>query len=259
MRLQKKTPQNYGGMSVEEFGKWIIDLGDGKLTTYSLENESDPTWIKVPIEFLIQHANRHYFYNVAMIMQEHPPSLNPTPTLLGARKEYREAHPHKIDILRYYCRKKDGNLSKSDCLKEGKKEPKNVNAKLSSNRCTIEAKQMETEWTKLSEIKADRDDWTIKVRVMRIWDGVNPSTKEIYNSNMILLDEERNLQHVLLRNNQRRTFLPQFKEGNIYMISNFKITDAKGTYRPLPKQDTIITLFHATKVQRLKQDLKSMP
>ncbi|KAK2997551.1 hypothetical protein RJ639_024840 [Escallonia herrerae] len=57
MRLQKKTPQNYGGMSVEEFGKWIIDLGDGKLTTYSLENESDPTWIKVPTEFLIQHGD----------------------------------------------------------------------------------------------------------------------------------------------------------------------------------------------------------
>ncbi|KAK3000416.1 hypothetical protein RJ639_022539 [Escallonia herrerae] len=48
MRLQKKTPQNYGGMSVEEFGQWIIDLGDGKLTTYSLENEFDPAWIKVP-------------------------------------------------------------------------------------------------------------------------------------------------------------------------------------------------------------------
>ncbi|KAK3000611.1 hypothetical protein RJ639_022355 [Escallonia herrerae] len=118
---------------------------------------------------------------------------------------------------------------------------------------------MAAEWTKLSEIKADRDDWTIKVRVTWIWDGVNPSTKEIYNSNMILLDEEGNLQHALLRNNQRRTFLPQFKEGNIYMISNFKITEAKGTYRPLPKQDTVIALFHGTKVQHLKQDLKSIP
>ncbi|KAK3018714.1 hypothetical protein RJ639_005055 [Escallonia herrerae] len=42
-------------MSIEEFGKWIIDLGDGKLKTYSLKNESDPTWIKVPTKFLIQH------------------------------------------------------------------------------------------------------------------------------------------------------------------------------------------------------------
>ncbi|KAK3008393.1 hypothetical protein RJ639_013605 [Escallonia herrerae] len=51
MRLQKKTRQDHGGMSPEEFSKWIIDHGDGKLTTYSVENEFDPTWIKFPIEF----------------------------------------------------------------------------------------------------------------------------------------------------------------------------------------------------------------
>ncbi|KAK3014463.1 hypothetical protein RJ639_008183, partial [Escallonia herrerae] len=54
---QRHVNMRYGRMSVEDFGKWIIDLGDGKLTTYSLENESDPTWIKVPTEFLIQHGD----------------------------------------------------------------------------------------------------------------------------------------------------------------------------------------------------------
>ncbi|KAK2999501.1 hypothetical protein RJ639_022870 [Escallonia herrerae] len=67
----------------------------------------------------------------------------------------------------------------------------------------------------------------------------------------LLIISTTNLQarhNVLLQNNQRRTFLPQFK-----------ISEAKGTYRPLPKQDTVISLFHATKVRRLKQDLESMP
>ncbi|KAK3020455.1 hypothetical protein RJ639_047579, partial [Escallonia herrerae] len=32
---------------------WILDLGNGDLPTYNLENETDPAWIKVPSEFLI--------------------------------------------------------------------------------------------------------------------------------------------------------------------------------------------------------------
>ncbi|KAK3009923.1 hypothetical protein RJ639_011493 [Escallonia herrerae] len=87
---------------------------------------------------------------------------------------------------------------------------------------------MAAKWTKLSEIKADRDDWTIKVRVTRIWDGVNPSTKEIYNSNMILLDEEVSMTYHVIG-----------ILSKVFDIEDFGIKP--GRTKPLFKKDITLT------------------
>lgn len=42
----------------------------------------------------------------------------------------------------------------------------------------------------LSELIDDKDDYVIKVRVIRIWDSTNIKTKQILSTNILLLDEE---------------------------------------------------------------------
>jgi hypothetical protein len=41
----------------------------------------------------------------------------------------------------------------------------------------------------LSEITTSGQTWTIKVKVIRIWDSNNPSTDELISIDMILMDE----------------------------------------------------------------------
>lgn len=45
-------------------------------------------------------------------------------------------------------------------------------------------------WTPLSKISTDRDNWTIKVRVLRMWDAINTKNNEFISLDMIFIDEE---------------------------------------------------------------------
>ena len=45
-------------------------------------------------------------------------------------------------------------------------------------------------WTPLSKISTDRDNWTIMVRVLRMWDAINTKNNEFISLDMIFIDEE---------------------------------------------------------------------
>ncbi|KAK3021307.1 hypothetical protein RJ639_046878, partial [Escallonia herrerae] len=57
MRLQQNLPEGDRTKSLKKFSQWIMDLGNGDLPTYNLESETDPAWIIVPSEFLIQSVS----------------------------------------------------------------------------------------------------------------------------------------------------------------------------------------------------------
>ncbi len=49
---------------------------------------------------------------------------------------------------------------------------------------------MAMSYTHLSQISPDKDNWTIMVRVARMWDAINTKTNEFISLDMILIDEE---------------------------------------------------------------------
>ena len=42
----------------------------------------------------------------------------------------------------------------------------------------------------LEDLKNNRDDWTIKVRIVRLWESIHIYTKVLLSLDMILIDEE---------------------------------------------------------------------
>ncbi|XP_071924918.1 uncharacterized protein [Coffea arabica] len=47
------VPKGDSVESLEEFSKWILDLGEGKLPAISLDDEEESTWIEIPNDLLI--------------------------------------------------------------------------------------------------------------------------------------------------------------------------------------------------------------
>ncbi|KAI3951691.1 hypothetical protein MKW92_025210 [Papaver armeniacum] len=54
MRIRKKNADRVELRKIKEFGKWVINLGDGKLPTTSMKKGDEPTWTKIPKDLLIQ-------------------------------------------------------------------------------------------------------------------------------------------------------------------------------------------------------------
>ncbi|KAK3019034.1 hypothetical protein RJ639_004316 [Escallonia herrerae] len=51
---------------------------------------------------------------------------------------------------------------------------------------------MAGKYSLISRLTDLKDDWTIKARVTRMWDGINHNTNEVLSSNIIVLDQEEN-------------------------------------------------------------------
>ncbi|KAK3035985.1 hypothetical protein RJ639_031158 [Escallonia herrerae] len=53
MRLRDASLNQSSVESMKEFSKWVLDLGDGKLYTFALEDEDEPYWIKIPNDLIL--------------------------------------------------------------------------------------------------------------------------------------------------------------------------------------------------------------
>ncbi|KAK1378853.1 hypothetical protein POM88_025597 [Heracleum sosnowskyi] len=105
----------------------------------------------------------------------------------------------------------------------------------------------------IRELSAEKDDFTIKARVIRMWDATNLKTKLIMNKNLIMLDEEDNHIHVIIPVNQFDKFSNKLHVGNTYLISNIKIVPAPEMYRPLPG-DKALNFYWKTIVKKVDGD-----
>lgn len=57
MRLQRIDEPNETVYIVEEFSRWILQVGDGQVQGIAILDDGEPNWIKIPEEFLIQNDN----------------------------------------------------------------------------------------------------------------------------------------------------------------------------------------------------------
>ncbi|XP_050255277.1 replication protein A 70 kDa DNA-binding subunit D-like [Quercus robur] len=112
-------------------------------------------------------------------------------------------------------------------------------------------------WTPLSKISTDRDNWTIKVRVLRMWDAINTKNNEFISLDMIFIDEEGSTIHAIVRKNQARTFRPQLLEGRVYTVKNFRVESTKGEFRPM-HNDIRIWFMTITTNMESNEDMNSI-
>ncbi|KAF2931715.1 hypothetical protein DAI22_05g232000 [Oryza sativa Japonica Group] len=103
----------------------------------------------------------------------------------------------------------------------------------------------------ITELTPKNDRWRIKVKVIRLWDAVNPTmVDEFYGIQMIVLDAEGNSIHVSISKQLANHFRPKIKINSIYTFKNFKVME-HDKYRVL-KNNLKILFYHDTIVKEVK-------
>ena len=54
MRLSNPSLHGKERADMEQFSKWVLDIGDGALPAVTRGDESEPTWVTIPEDLLIR-------------------------------------------------------------------------------------------------------------------------------------------------------------------------------------------------------------
>ncbi|KAL2942513.1 Replication factor A protein 1, partial [Bienertia sinuspersici] len=82
--------------------------------------------------------------------------------------------------------------------------------------------------TYIANIDTKRRDWTLTMRITRIWEvKYNLTSKTIYSLDMVLLDEQGSQIHALIKKDLIPHFKEVAKEGSVYTISHFSVENNK--------------------------------
>ncbi|KAH0714993.1 hypothetical protein KY284_007898 [Solanum tuberosum] len=111
----------------------------------------------------------------------------------------------------------------------------------------------------MTNLVTSRDDFTIRVRLCRMWDAINPKKNgELISMDMIFIDEKGNLMHGIIRKTQVNRFKDMLSEGSVFIIKNFKVVEIIGGYRPV--QNSLKNIFFAsTAIKNLSEDIVEIP
>ncbi|KAL1831211.1 hypothetical protein ACET3Z_000862 [Daucus carota] len=119
--------------------------------------------------------------------------------------------------------------------------------------CKLTRLQFRMELNKFESIKklnTERFDWKCRLRLQSMWKGLNRETKEFWGINMTLIDDSNHRIHGFASSKYCKGLFEQLKEGNIYILTNFKVKDYVGdeTYRPVRNRKHIYFTTH-TKIE----------
>lgn len=84
MRLHVPNLTPEAQAEIAAFSKWVLDLGEGKLEAIAREDETDPTWIKIPEELLLMPSDDKISCLVNAIYPDLPSNFSDI-SYLGAR------------------------------------------------------------------------------------------------------------------------------------------------------------------------------
>ena len=134
-------------------------------------------------------------------------------------------------------------------------------------------------YKKLSDLTTEGQTWSIKIKVIRVWDSINNATDELISMDMILMDEQvffyqflflfvyiilillnycifeqNDAIHGTIWKGLLNTYRPHINEGSIYVFSNFKV-EGSIRYRPLSNEKKIVFTYN-TMVKEVNEPSK---
>ncbi|KAF6151488.1 hypothetical protein GIB67_016300 [Kingdonia uniflora] len=114
-------------------------------------------------------------------------------------------------------------------------------------------------YTLLRQLTPSRDRWNLKVRLSRMWTTSNFTTKEVWDLDMLFIDENEDQIHA----SALRDIIPQFSdlltEGDIFHVEKFNVSKINGTYRPIIDGEYKIYLKNGTIVKRFVDQTLQIP
>ncbi|KAL2938139.1 Replication factor A protein 1, partial [Bienertia sinuspersici] len=129
---------------------------------------------------------------------------------------------------------------------------------------------MSTTKTYIANIDTKRRDWTLTVRITRMWEvKYNPTSETADSLDMVLLDEQlqNKLKHQKLQGSQihaliKKDLIPHFKEvakeGSVYTISHIGVGNNKRSYQQV-QNDNIMWFNSFTSLKFEPEGLVDIP
>ncbi|KAL1826070.1 hypothetical protein ACET3Z_012848 [Daucus carota] len=113
---------------------------------------------------------------------------------------------------------------------------------------------MSAQYATLSTMKTGKDNYKIKVRVIRKWRGATKKGEEFKNFNILMLDHKNTTAHAFIPTGCAFDMDRQLRIGNIYIITGFTVQDYKDTDKFRCVRNTNQLIFSQdTKIQELPQ------
>ncbi|XP_063935336.1 uncharacterized protein LOC135147035 [Daucus carota subsp. sativus] len=99
---------------------------------------------------------------------------------------------------------------------------------------------------RINDLNPARFDWKCRLRLQSLWKGVHREKKEFYGVNMIFIDDSSHRIHAFASKKYCQGLFEHLKEGEVYVLTNFKVKDYVGdeTYRPVRHKKHIYFTTH---------------
>ncbi|XWS10686.1 hypothetical protein CRYUN_Cryun38cG0018900 [Craigia yunnanensis] len=110
----------------------------------------------------------------------------------------------------------------------------------------------------LSELEIGKPPGEIRVRVARTWYNVNYKSNNVLSFNFLVIDEKGDALQATVIKSPAGPFESQIKEGNLYIISGFRVTKQKSSYNAISAPCSL-TITSTTKVVQTEIPTDSIP
>ncbi|XP_020272658.1 uncharacterized protein LOC109847832 [Asparagus officinalis] len=188
MRLQTQVNESTT-MSTSDFSKWVLDIGNGDNMCKKNAFHDQDFLVEIPDNFII-HANG-----------------NPIDAVISS------TYPRLMQ-----------NYSNEEYLEE--------RAILTARNEVVDIINNEIldivpgDYTSIKDLDLTTKDQVIKARVTRLWENINPISKQVYGLQLILIDENDNDVQGNIKATEISRFRPMIEEGRIHILSKFKVITA---------------------------------
>ncbi|KAL2923341.1 Replication protein A 70 kDa DNA-binding subunit A [Bienertia sinuspersici] len=118
---------------------------------------------------------------------------------------------------------------------------------------------MSTTKTYIANIDTKRRDWTLTVRITRMWEvKYNPTSEIVDSLGMVLFDEQGSQIHALIKKDLTPHFKEVAKQGSVYTILHFGVGNNKRSHQQI-QNDNIIWVNSFTSLKFKPKGLVDIP
>ncbi|KAK1393983.1 hypothetical protein POM88_013039 [Heracleum sosnowskyi] len=220
------------------FSTWVLSLGNGSERTTPLDNENDPSWVRIPDEVHVKYTGDP----VDVIVDE---------IYVELHLKYKDVEYLRDRAILTPLNENVGIINKKvlDRLPGESKIYKSCDTICKGSSTSDSAEWLSNATTScklVSALSFGLQEETIKVRVIRLWNGISYRASDEAATYFVLLDEEDNQTLALSQLTGRARFVAELHEGLVYYITNFKIVAGPPKWNPVIA-GKVILLYTQTK------------
>ncbi|KAK1394567.1 hypothetical protein POM88_013623 [Heracleum sosnowskyi] len=203
------------------FSAWVLGLGNGSERTTPLDDENDPSWVRIPDEVHVKYTGDPVDVMVDEIYAE-------------LHLKYKDVEYLRDRAILTPLNENVGIINKKvlDRLPGESKIYKSCDT-ICKGSSTSDSTECRNQLQTFSALSFGLQEETIKVRVIRLWNGMSYRTSDEAAIYFILLDEEDNQTLALSQLTGRARFVAELHEGLVYYITNFKIVAGPPKWNPV--------------------------